>query len=434
MASSQSFSMIQRRMLLSPWAGVPGKQGAPVVNLGHPAAQGRVALHLAGHVGHVGHVGQEEHLPVAGPGHEGVFGTAPVVDQEALVLEAGLPAHAVQVSLPTFPVGGIAEHEIKGPGLKGIVGEGGVLGTAYDGLIHVPLPLEKHVGLADRVGLVVDLLAVEVGGYLLVLVRGDPPEGLLGDGQHPAGADGAVVEQVCAGLNSVPDGLEHQLGHELHGVPGGPVLAGLLVVVLVEAAHQVLEDGPHGVVVQSRVPHRAVGVQDRFGTEVYLGRQEPADDVAQHVGCGEPGDLVAELELLEDVLDVGREAVQVGVEVVPELLLSCPGGEVLELEGGGIVEGLASSLFDDCGLVLDSDVVQPLLLLKDFSLGGLQHGVQTPEDGHGEDDVAVLASHVEVAEVVVGDSPDEVGYLAELVILQGQFSSSGDSDRSTMFQ
>ena len=52
---------------------------------------------------------------------------------------------------------------------------------------------------------------------------------------------------------------------------GSPVLAGLLVVVLVEAAHQVLEYGSHGVIVQSGVPHRAVGVQDRFGTEVYLG-------------------------------------------------------------------------------------------------------------------------------------------------------------------
>ena len=42
-------------------------------------------------------------------------------------------------------------------------------------------------GLADRVDLVVDLLAEEVGGDLFVLVRGDALEGLLGDGEHPPG-------------------------------------------------------------------------------------------------------------------------------------------------------------------------------------------------------------------------------------------------------
>ena len=45
-------------------AGVAGEQGAPVVDLRHPAPQRGVLLHLAQHVG------QEEQLPVAAPGHE----------------------------------------------------------------------------------------------------------------------------------------------------------------------------------------------------------------------------------------------------------------------------------------------------------------------------------------------------------------------------
>ena len=73
-------------------------------------------------------------------------------------------------------------------------------------------------------------------------------------------------------------------------------------------------------------------------------------------------------------------------------------------------------------MVLDARVVGPFLLVKDLLLGGLQHGVEAPEDGHGEDDVAVLAPHVDVAEQVIGYSPDEVGYLAELGVLQGLFS------------
>ena len=41
-------------------------------------------------------------------------------------------------------------------------------------------------------------------------------------------------------------------------------------------------------------------------------------------------DLIAKLEVLEDVLDVGREAVQKGLEVGLELLLTGPGPQVPE--------------------------------------------------------------------------------------------------------
>ena len=108
-------------------------------------------------------------------------------------------------------------------------------------------------------------------GDLPAVLVGDLLEGLLGDGEHTAGPDGAVVEQVGARLYLLPDGLEDQLGHEVHGVPGCPVLAGLLVVVLVEAAHQVLEDRSHRVVVQPGESDGAVGVQDSFGGEIDLG-------------------------------------------------------------------------------------------------------------------------------------------------------------------
>ena len=190
------------------------------------------------------------------------------------------------------------------------------------------------------------------------------------------------------------------------------MLAGLLVVVLVEAAHQVLEDRSHRVVVQPGESDGAVGVQDSFGGEIDLGCEETVHDVAQDVGRGKPVYLVAELEFFYDVLDVGGEAVQVGVEVVPELGLGRPGCEVPEAERGGVEEGLSGGMFEDTGLVLDAGFVEPLLFVQDFLLVGFQHGVEAPEDGHGEDDVAVFAPDVDVAEVVVSDSPDEVGYLA----------------------
>ena len=114
---------------------------------------------------------------------------------------------------------------------------------------------------------------------------------------------------------------------------------------------------------------------------------------------------------------LGENPVQVGVEVVAQLLLRYAGGEVFKAEWGGIVEGLASRVLEDRGLVLDACVVGPFLLVQDLLLGGLQHGVQAPEDGHGENHVPVLAPYVRVPEEVVGDSPDEVGNGAELRVL-----------------
>ena len=104
------------------------------------------------------------------------------------------------------------------------------------------------------------LLAVEMGRYLLFAEGRDVVEGLLRDGEHSAGADGAVVEEVGTGLDLVGDGLKHQLGHEFDGVAWCPVFAGFLVVFLVETTYEVLEDGAHGVVVQFGQFDRAVVV------------------------------------------------------------------------------------------------------------------------------------------------------------------------------
>jgi hypothetical protein len=45
--------------------------------------------------------------------------------------------------------------------------------------------------------------------------------------------------------------------------------------------------------------------------------EELLDQRAERVGLGEAGDLVAELEVVEDLLDVRREAVEVGARSRP---------------------------------------------------------------------------------------------------------------------
>ncbi len=148
-------------------AGVAGEEGGAVVDLGDAAAEGRVVLHLREHVG------EEEQLAIAGAGEEGVLGVAGVLDDEARVLDAALAPHALQVGLPALAVGRVGEHEVEFAGGEGVVGEGGVLGAADDVVGGLALALEEQVGLADGVGLGVDLLAVEVGGDLFAVLGGE---------------------------------------------------------------------------------------------------------------------------------------------------------------------------------------------------------------------------------------------------------------------
>ena len=176
-------------------------------------------------------------------------------------------------------------------------------------------------------------------------------------------------------------GQEDQVRHQLDGIARRPVLAGLLVVLLVEPADQLLEDRAHGVVVEAGMLDRAVAVQDRVRAEVDRRVEELLDQRAERVGLGEARDLVAELEVLEDVLDVRREAVEVGLEVGLELLLAGAGTQVAQREVRGVVEGLAGGL----RRALRPGSVMPasssiVLHVEHGLLGRLQHGVEAAQD------------------------------------------------------
>ena len=361
-------------------------------------------------------VGEKEHLPVAGAGDQGVLGIAAVLDHEARVPHVALAAHAFQVGLPALAVGRIGEHEVELAGREGVVGEGGVLGAAHDVVGGVPFPFEQQVGLADGVGLGVDLLAEQVGGDLSAAFGGELLQHVLGHGQHAPGAAGSVVDQVGAGPDPVGDGQEDELRHQGHGVARGPVLARLLVVLLVEAPDQLLEDRAHAVVVEAGVPDRAVGYVHRDRAQVDVGRGQLFDQGAEGVGAGQPRYLVAELEAFEDVLDVGREPVEPIPEVVLELLGIAAGPQVAEGELRGVVEGLSGDLPKGGVLLDDAGLVEGGLHLQDRLLALLKHRVEPAQHGHGKDHVAVLAAHVQVAQDVVGDAPDVVRDPVEVAV------------------
>ena len=121
---------------------------------------------------------------------------------------------------------------------------------------------------------------------------------LLGHGQHAARAAGGVVD----GEVPVRDGDIEQLDHQPDDLARGEVFSGLLAALFREAPEQFLVDVAH---LQRRELVRAelqflVLVQDR-GQPVVL----------HHLADGG-----AVVEVLDDVVDVLREAVDVGAEVL----------------------------------------------------------------------------------------------------------------------
>jgi len=115
-------------------------------------------------------------------------------------------------------------------------------------------------------------------------------------------------------------------------------------------------------------------------------------------------------------VNVRREPVEIGHEVVSELLLARPRLQVRELEGRGVVKILAGGLAQCLVLIDDLRGIQPGLHLQDGRLGRLQHRVEAAQDGHRQDHVAILAANIKVAQDVVGDPPDEVGDPVQIAV------------------
>ncbi len=136
-----------------------------------------------------------------------------MLNHKARVAHVLLAAHALQVALPVLAVRRIGEHEVELARQEGVVGEGGVLRAAHDVVGGCALALEQEVGLADGIGLGVDLLAIEMGGDVFAVLGGELPQGLLGDRQHAAGAAGAVVEEIGARLDLIGNGQEDEFRH-----------------------------------------------------------------------------------------------------------------------------------------------------------------------------------------------------------------------------
>jgi hypothetical protein len=119
-------------------AGIAGEQRRAVVNLGDAAAQRRVVLHLGKHVC------QEQHLPVARPCDEAVFGIARVLDNETRIAHAPLAAHAPLIALPAFAVGRVRQHEVEFAKRKRVIRERRPFRAADDVVGFLAFALEQQ--------------------------------------------------------------------------------------------------------------------------------------------------------------------------------------------------------------------------------------------------------------------------------------------------
>ena len=249
--------------------------------------------------------------------------------------------------------------------------------------------LDEHVGLADRPRLVVPVLAEDERARVGVQVADVP----LGDGEHAAGAAGGVVD----GLDHVAPAQvalrpQQQVDHQLDDLARREVLARLLVRLLRPDADQFLEDVAHPDVVHA------------LGGEV--DGREPPDHLVEQVLFGHARDLLVEGEPLHDAAHVGREAVDVGVQVGRELVGVVEQPRQVELRQ--VVERAPGDLpqpVPDHGGRLVPD---PGVFGEDARLRGGEQAVEAPQHGQRQDDLAVLVALVRPPEQVA-DAPEEAG-------------------------
>ena len=304
--------------------------------------------------------------------------------REAAIDPLGLLAHGLLDAIArVLAAPGLAEGRVHEYEAHLVVGEAVLLHGVGEADVLGALALDEHVGQADGVGVGDDLLAVEVD----VGLGAGAVELFLGAREHAARAAGEVAHlddlarrgEVLAALR------EGKARKQAHDLARGVVVAGL--GVLGEATDDFLEHVAHGHVV------------DRLGVEVELG--ELADNAGELGALPHLLDLLIKLEVGEDLLDVGREGVDVGLEIGGQR--RGVGQELGERVAAGVVEG-------EPGLAAQDGVGHVGVCLvggADVVLGGLEGTLKAAQDDHGKDDVAVLVGLVGAAQRV-GDAEDGV--------------------------
>ena len=128
--------------------------------------------------------------------------------------------------------------------------------------------------------------------------------------------------------------------------------------------------------------------------------------------------MIAHIQFMEDILDICRKSIQVllkvfcdMVGVVAQLCQRVFAGVVKlmprnPLHGFGGVIGILLVGLHNLGLCGFQCALKPL---HNLGLRGFQCALKTPDDGHGNNHVAVFVRHIGTPELV-GDAPYKIGF------------------------
>ena len=286
--------------------------------------------------------------------------------------------------------------------------------------------LQKHVCGANRISLRVYLLSEEMYGHFLSALTGKLQQTLLRHREHTAGSASSVVTGIRGVLYLVGNGQKHKVSHEFDNVARRPVFTGFFIVLFVELANQFLKNRSHTVIVKPGMLENGLfGVLvNRIRTQVDIRRSELLDDRTKDIRVHHRVDLVAELELFQYHLDIRRKTIKVSNEVCFERLCLCAAGQILQKERRRIAKCLSRCIAQRRPLIAYLGGVKMLLHCQHCGFCYFQHGVQTTDDRHRKDYVAILAAHINIAQAVIRNSPNKTYYLIVYLIIHTSVSLS----------
>jgi hypothetical protein len=159
------------------------------------------------------------------------------------------------------------------------------------------------------------------------------------------------------------------------------------------------------MIIERWEPDAAEVVKHGIRAEINGRRYEFFNDSAEDVRVNHCVYLYAEFEFVEYSLYIGGEAVQVFDEVGFELLLVGAARQVFQTKLRSIAEGLIRGFAQCFGLVYDARGSEVFFHGKDIIFCIFKHRVQAADNSHGKDNVTVLATHINITEAIVGDTP-----------------------------
>ena len=184
----------------------------------------------------------------------------------------------------------------------------------------------------------------------------------------------------------------------------------LFVVCLIESSNQFFKNSAHAVVIQSRQLNLRFCIisVNRIRTKVDIRRNKLLNDSTKDISFDHCVNLISELELCQNFLHIRREAIKIRFKIRLQRLFLCTAGKVTQTERRSITKRLSSSIAECRPLICDTRIIQHFLHFQNCRFGILQHGIQTANNGHRQNNITILATNINISQAVVCDSPYKI--------------------------